>query len=368
MTRFLFAARLAVPALFFSYALFANLAFLSAKDTTVALPDAGLLSGGLTRNLDGVYKKDLPHLDVSFGVIGAVRYAALGEARQGAVVGRDGWLFTAEELRPMPGAADLAGIVATVSDVRAKLALRGAELVVVPLPAKVDIDRDRSFDPLFGDRLAGLYTQFVSGLAGLGLPVVGVRTALVTADAPAFFATDTHWTPHGADLVAATVAASGVVATGSTAYTTNPADPKMLTGDLVGFVTTDAFAPRVGLPMETVPQTVVTQTDAAGDLFGAADADIVLVGTSYSANPDWGFADALMRRLGRDVVNMAQPGQGPLRPMQDYLASAELRDTPPAVVIWEIPIRYLTDRDQWPTHLSAGPAVAVMLEKEAVDG
>ena len=33
--------------------------------------------------------------------------------------------------------------------------------------------------------------------------------------------------------------------------------------------------------------------------------------------------------------------------MLDYLASDEVRDAPPALVIWEFPVRYLTDPTIW---------------------
>jgi alginate O-acetyltransferase complex protein AlgJ len=92
---------------------------------------------------------------------------------------------------------------------------------------------------------------------------------------------------------------------------------------------------------------VATSDDVATDLFGAGGADVVLVGTSYSANADWSFVEVLKTALGRDVLNYAEQGQGPARPMLAYLASPDVQDAPPQVVIWEFPIRYLADPTIW---------------------
>lgn len=372
MSVFLHATRLVLPSLFFGYGVFANLSVLTGPIPALALPDAGLLSGGLTQDLDGAYKKDLPHMDLSFGLIGAARYALLGEARQGAVVGQAGWLFTAEELRPLPSDAQLTAILRLVAGVRTRLALDGVDLVVVPLPAKIDIYRDLGPDPVFGASLQMLYTQFSAGLAARGVDVVDARTALAQPAAPVFFATDTHWTPLGAQTVARTVAASGSLAGGPLFYGVTEGAPKALIGDLVSYVSTVGLAPHIGLPPETVPTLtqVVLQTDSATtvDIFGTAARDIVLVGTSYSANPDWGFADALMRSLGRDVVSVAEQGLGPLRPMQTYLSSADYRDAPPQVVIWEIPVRYLTDAALWANAVAPDLSAQTVTTKETPDG
>ena len=363
MTTVLSIVRLALPNLFFGYGIAANLSAFTGPRPAYDLPAQGLLAGGLTRDLDGLYKQVLPHMDVSFGLIGAARYGLLGEARSGAVVGQNGWLFSTEEVRALPTAPELAHIVGTVADIRDDLRAAGTDLVVVPLPAKIDIYRELSPDPVFGQALADTLGQFSGQLAGRGISVVDARSALAQpgSTTPVFFPTDTHWTPHGATLVADAVAASGFVPAGNLGFVRADTPPKALTGDLIRFITTPELAPRMGLPPETLVPFVQTPAVAATDIFGTAPADIILVGTSYSANADWGFADALMQALGRDVLSLAEPGLGPLQPMRDYLASDMFRDTPPAVVIWEIPVRYLTDPAIWPAPaVPADPEIAAM--------
>jgi alginate O-acetyltransferase complex protein AlgJ len=95
-----------------------------------------------------------------------------------------------------------------------------------------------------------------------------------------------------------------------------------------------------------VPYLAVSTTDdAAGglDLFGdSGPPPLVLVGTSYSANPNWSFVEALKLSLSQDVINYAREGQGPVAPMKILLQKMD-RAAPPPVVIWEFPVRYLSD-------------------------
>ena len=358
MNIILHAARLSLPTLFFGYAIVANLSLLSKPLPDLTLADSGLLSGGLTRDFDGLYKSGLPHVSPSFGLIGATRYALLNEARQGALVGADGWLFTAEETRSVPSDEELAAITAQLIVIRDQLEQGGTELVLVPLPAKIDVARAFSPDQAYGRALEDLYARFTIQMTGEGLVVVDARKALLAAGDTGFFATDTHWTPLGASLVARAVAQSGSVQPGSLAYDRKEGPAKSVTGDLVSFVTTPGLAPHLGLAPERVVPIVQTPQTSDDDIFGEAGPDIVLVGTSYSANPDWGFADAMMLALGRDVVSVAEQGRGPYAPMQDYLASADFAAAPPAVVIWEIPVRYLTDPAMWEATGQPGPAAA----------
>ena len=362
------AARLSLPTLFFGYAIAVNFSLLGKPMPDISPVETGLLSGGLSHAFDGIYKSSLPHVAPSFGLIGAARYALLNEARQGAIVGTAGWIFTDEETRAIPSNAGLKVITAKVRDIRDELQLSGTDLVLVPLPAKIDVARAFSPDQSYGVALASLYARFVTELADDGLAVVNARTVLASGDAPGFFATDTHWTPDGARRVAEAVATSGTIEHGSLTYRREAGPERTLTGDLVTFVTTPGLAPLVGLPPERIVPVVQTPLTTSADIFGDVALDIVLVGTSYSANPDWGFADALMQALGRDVVSVAELGRGPLAPMQDYLASDDFAAAPPAVVIWEIPVRYLTDPTLWQGTDHLTPGVSASLKGQNADG
>lgn len=341
--------RYVLPIVFFGYAAVVNLGYAKLPGLSEVALDRTALTGALTAKLDEVYRHSMPHREPAIGVIGALRYLALGEGRKGVVTGDDGWLFTSEELRPMDQA--MAVPLARIAEVRDTLAAAGATLVIVPVPGKLDVYRDAaSADEAAG--IATLYDGFLGGLKAEGVAVVDARAALA-ADATtelAFFRTDTHWTPRGAEAVAKALAASGLIAPGDTGFSVDTGAQATFTGDLVSYVTTDAIAPLIGFaPEAAAPYTAVPAADEASlDIFAGTEAGgTILIGTSYSANPNWSFAEALKLALGRDVLNLAVEGQGPARPMLGYLASTAFRDTPPEVVIWEFPVRYLSDPAIW---------------------
>lgn len=340
-------SRYILPVVFFGYAPFANLAYFAEPGGKLAPFDMGVLKGTLTASFDHAYKTAMPHRDASIGLIGAARYVLSGEGRKGVVAGKDGWLFTAEEARAPIG--DLAPSLDQIAHIRNQLAQAGVTLVMVPVPAKIDIEAKQADAPELSTYMAQLYGDFLSGLRTAGIEAVDTRPSLLALGPDAFFATDTHWTSEGAKAVAQTVAASGLITIGQSDLITETQPSKSLTGDLVSYVTSDAMAPLVGLATENVTPYVVNIADTGdlGDLFGPQTIDIVLVGTSYSANPDWSFAEALKLSLKSDVLNAAAQGLGPVKPMLDYLESDAFSEAPPKVVIWEFPLRYLTDPKIW---------------------
>jgi alginate O-acetyltransferase complex protein AlgJ len=339
------ASRLVLPVLLFGYGIAANFTVLTGPPTGLHVPHADLLAGGLTRDFERQYKNTLPHFAPSFGLIGAARYALLGEARNGAVVGRDGWLFTSEETRAVPSANKLAAAVDRIRAVRDALQARGVDLVLLPLPAKIDVEQAHAPDAALSDAMQTLDSDFLTALKAAGVTALNPRDALMTTDKPSFFATDTHWTRAGAAAAAGVVAAS--LPHGPLTFTIGTSVDKPLTGDLIRYVTEDSLAPKIGLQPERVTLTKIVAAQAPTDIFDAAPVDVVLIGTSYSANTDWGFADALSQALGREVENLAAVGLGPVVPMQAYLTGNEFRDTPAKLVLWEFPIRYLTDPNLW---------------------
>lgn len=349
-------SRYVLPVVFFGYAPFANLAYFEEPGGKLAPFDMGVLKGTLTASFDHAYKTAMPHRDASIGLIGAARYVLAGEGRKGVIAGQDGWLFTAEEARaPIK---DINQSLDQIATIRRQLADKGVTLVIVPVPAKTDIVAGQAGTPELSSYMAQLYGNFLDGLQRAGVDTVDTRPALLAMGAEAFYATDTHWTIDGAKAVAQSVATSGLVGIGQTELTVETLPTKSMAGDLVSYVTSDTLAPLVGLAVEQVTPFLanIAQTGDLGDLFGPQAVDIVLVGTSYSANPDWSFTEALKLSLKSDVLNAAAQGLGPVKPMQDYLASNALRDAPPKVVIWEFPLRYLTDPDLW-----ANPATQVEL-------
>lgn len=352
MQRFLSLSRLILPVVFLFYALAANYAAISREWTPLASIQGRLLNGEVANRFGTLYADALPHREFARGWLGAARYVLAAEGRDGVAVGQGGWLFTTEETR-LASPAQINRAVDYIIAVDRRLAARGIDLVVVPVPAKLDILRHDATAGLPAEGMARQYARFVQELTDYNISVVDARSALVDADtteSPTFLRTDTHWSPHGARTVANAVAASGFLATGAESFREVSGAKTALTGDLVRFVTTDAMAPRLGLTQETVLSWVAEAEDAVTTSIFAAESappDIVLVGTSYSANPNWSFGPSLTLALHREVLNLAEEGQGPIRPMAAFLEELSPSGQSPATVIWEFPIRYLADPDIW---------------------
>ncbi len=343
------ALKMAVPAAFFGYALIANLSLISAPGAMLPVA-GGVLDGRVTQSIDRLYRDNLPHKPFAVGLIGAARYLLLGEGRSGVVLGREGHLFTAEEFRQVDDTVYTAAL-GRIEQAAARLEAMDVQLVVVPLPAKIDLLRDTARDAVAADALETLYRRFLTDMRSTGISVVDSRPALAALSAP-FLVTDTHWTPDGARAVAASIAASGVIPAGEDIFAIEPGTRTAFAGDLVSYVTSDAMAPFLGLSPESVTPyraLAVADADEAGalDLFGDAGGETDLVGTSYSANPNWSFAEALKLELNRDVINHAEEGMGPFQPMLTYLDRLDPLALP-QTVIWEIPVRYLTDPELLP--------------------
>ena len=336
MQTLLRASRYLLPVAFFGYAAVASVTALSRADHIPGWD--GLLKGRTTAAIDSVLKTETPHRNLAIGLIGAARFALVGEGRDGVIAGHDRWLFTAEEARP---SLPLGPALAEFAAIRDRLADRGTRLIVLPLPAKIDIHADHADNPALSTRMSQLYDTLLRGLARDGIDTIDARPALRTAG---FLQTDTHWSVEGAAAVAQSIAASGLVPQGTDTMQRHDGPEKEITGDLVSYVTTSEIAPLIGLAPERLrPFTVAAPATDATDIFGATEPPLALVGTSYSANPDWSFPESLKLSLGTDLINHAAEGHGPVKPMRDFLAT----DAAPEILIWEFPIRYLTDPELW---------------------
>jgi alginate O-acetyltransferase complex protein AlgJ len=85
-----------------------------------------------------------------------------------------------------------------------------------------------------------------------------------------------------------------------------------------------------------------TDNDPGNALFGDQSFPVALVGTSYSANPQWNFEGFLKEALQTDILNAADEGRGPFETMKDYLEDDSFATNPPDLIVWEIPERYLS--------------------------
>jgi alginate O-acetyltransferase complex protein AlgJ len=329
-----------------------NWSFLKAEAGKLGLIDTSatrLAKGKVTEELTAKYNESSPFRDFGIEAFGTLSYLAFNEARSGAQIGANGVLFSNEEFETGPAsAARIDAAVAYIAKVDSALKARGIALIVAPLPLKAEIDHANLGALALPAELAGRYDAVRGKLISAGVASVDLsaRFAAAHGDARVFLAADTHWTPHGAAVAAEAIAAAAepLGLPGETGFSIASAEPKEHPGDLRKFVRLLPFVEQFGPQHDSiaVPRAEPRQSADAG-LFDEAAIPVALVGTSYSANPDFGFEAHLKAALSRDVLNLAEEGKGPFAPMQAFLKSDVLKNTPPRLVIWEMPVRYLDD-------------------------
>lgn len=315
-------------------------------------PGVDYVNGKLTSTIEGTYKDELPLKDRSVNLLNAVTLALFEEGRKGVVVGSAGWLFSAEEYDWTPRSAqNLAANIDAIAKTAAQLRARGIALEIALVPEKADIYATLLRRPRPEEHI-GKYEAIRQMLVARTVTDVPDLRAVLLAgstDGDVYFPTDTHWSVEGAGLAAQALAGAfpplADVPPAQYALTAQP--PVHHDGDLLNFLELGPF--KALLPHtedEVVPLTASVDSAGIDDLLGdsaAAAPDIILVGTSYSANALWSFEPQLKAALGKDVLNLAEQGHGPFVPMAKTLQQIEAGTLHPRALIWEIPVRYLDD-------------------------
>lgn len=302
----------------------------------------------LTARFDEALETHHPWRTPALRAIALLRLQLFRQGNGAVVVGREGWLYTEEELRWGERDAQLLNTRLQWIAQAVRSAGNDTRVVVLLLPSKARVYPEALPRTVRALAEHPRYEYTLQTLRARGVAVVDGRDAL---SAKTFFRRDTHWRPKGA-VAAARAVGQTVDATFSPAFVdTLSTDDYALrwtprvdhVGDLLSFVPVGPFAADVGFGAESYRtfQVESAGVDALG-LFDAPDIPVALVGTSYSADPRWGFEDALRVALSADVLNVAEQGRGPFVPMASYLDSDTIRDIPPQLVVWEIPERYLT--------------------------
>ncbi|EPX86005.1 alginate O-acetyltransferase AlgX-related protein [Salipiger mucosus] len=243
---------------------------------------------------------------------------------------------------------------ASVKALSDALAAKGTTLVYLPVPTKSLAMPDElppaaasfGYD---GAVARKAYRAFIDRFREVGVPVVDTATAMRGAEGPEppFVATDFHWSSTGARAVAGQVAET---------LAALPVHEDMAKTDHVTRKTeTDKLASAMRRRIQpycsdSIPQAetqgFVTEatSDSGGSTEGGIFADaesappISLVGTSMSAEPAFNFEGFLAEAAGAEVANYAITGGNQFGSITSYLLSADFRDAPPDVLIWENPI------------------------------
>lgn len=274
------------------------------------------------------------------------------QVRQGC----PGWLFLAEELAPQPDAdrhlADRARAVAAIRDTLHK---RGITLLVAMVPDKSRIESQRLCELERSPGLDKRLTAWTGLMSAAGIPTVDTSAALLglldRGEDP-FLRTDTHWTENGAEAAAHVVADAarglGVELVPHQDYDIQRGAPALRPGDLVRLAGID----KLPAGLQPTPEVAVSSTfvarkaeggklaSAEDDLFGDAELPrVALIGTSFSRTSH--FAEFLAAALQTPVGNFAKDGGNFWGSAGAYFGSDAWKQTPPRLIVWEIPERVL---------------------------
>lgn len=309
----------------------------------VAHLSADVISGQTQRQYEAGFDDSFPLRDAIRQSWTALKFGAFGEMADGAIAGQGDVLFTAEEFTTPQDSRDFA---TALQAARTQIAAAGAELVPVIVPDKARMMPD-ALSHGRSVHFEGRYDRLLDTIKKHGLRTVDLRPAL--SQTQSYMATDTHWSPQGAQAVAAHIAtALDGTLFADAPFETVQTGERPFDGDLLAFVDTGAWRSIVGPAVETIATfETLQQGDGGMGLFGAAETPIALVGTSFSARDDFHFVGFLKSSFGADVVSFAMEGRGPFIPMDIFLNDGGLAAANPRIVLWEIPERYL---DTWSTH------------------
>ena len=279
------------------------------------------------------------------GIMKAMRFIAPGN---------DTWLFRSDfDLSNSFGIAqefepDLKRFIS-------QLKRRGTELVVIVQPTRGLMNPHRVRDEYRYDFDFEIARQSLQGYLNQLLEAVAhVPNAMSLIDGEMeedyFFRRDHHWTPYGskvtAQLVADYIKQMPVYQDlDSKEYVTEPSTYIPKDGTMnraLRHICGNNHGSQYVKGYQTVP--VSSDEDA---LFGdVADPEVVLVGTSNSAERDddyknYNFSGFLKEYLELDILNYAMPGAGDIGSLIQYFQSEDYDiDNPPKLIIWELPASY----------------------------
>lgn len=283
----------------------------------------------------------------------AASWLVMGDTGSRVRQGCPGWLFLADELKIHPRAElNATARAQKVIALRAQLAVQGIELLVVLVPDKTRIAADQRCAVVRSPRLDGRVQQWSAQLQAAGVRSLDLALQLKPLGSAAFLRTDSHWNEKGASaaaqVIATTLGELGVEASPVKHFNTSLAEPALRPGDLVRLAGLDWLPLSLQPQPETVSATQFQEVAQAtsdsslaeDDLFGDSQLpNVAVIGTSFSRNSN--FIPFLEDALNARVGDFSLDGGEFSGAAKAYFQSAAFQQTPPRIVVWEIPERDL---------------------------
>ncbi|WP_228739385.1 alginate O-acetyltransferase AlgX-related protein [Marinobacter arenosus] len=274
------------------------------------------------------------------------------------VQGQDDWLFRSEAELPEQYGPTLEGLRHLERFARYLKRTAGTKLVLVFQPTKGLVHPNKLPEhssvkfswPYARSNYLDALAKFRQ--AGLVVPDLGPLLDEPEQEKAYYFKRDHHWTPYGARRTARIVADR---IRQMPAY--QSLSQKTFETRRTGLIRKDGSlqdaAERIcgqAWPAQYVDE---FRTEVSGDassgeasaLFGEESLPpITLVGTSNSKGAqDYNFVGSLQEFLGVEILNVAVAGGSYDGSMFEYLMSDSFRQSPPEIIIWEIPAYHTLD-------------------------
>jgi alginate O-acetyltransferase complex protein AlgJ len=288
-------------------------------------------------------------------------------------VGKNGFVF--EKLHTIQAwgsskteiAARLDQQINLIHAIQTSLKARGTKLVIALVPMVHRIYQAQLPETFkLPSIVPSLYSITAERLNHLGVLTPDIETPFREyahrdqLQTPLFMRADHHWSPTGA-LEAARIVANAIQKQYGPELSTMPEVRYSMVlraaktyPDYGSFYRSLPAAQRAGIKLDSirVPEFSVQTTPEASNpqanpdpsglgLLTETSPRIAVVGTSFSAIQAFGFANSIAQRLSRDVLNTAQAGKEAWRPLGEYIASDAYQNSPPSILIWEIPQAFL---------------------------
>jgi alginate O-acetyltransferase complex protein AlgJ len=304
--------------------------------------------GRTTGTLQSQVERALPLRAAMIATANGIRYVLLRGTGEDVRLGHDGWLFLADELRFTRDSERLLRqrLDAAVAVTEA-LAARGILLVIALVPDKARVHAEALRGGEIPAEHPRRYGQALSFLRSRDVTTVDLLTPLARGarEGPVYYRTDTHWNARGARIAASSIATDlggAGIALPRTRFRTIEGDERDRAGDLIRLMGLE-HAPgwlRPHPDREREARTEEIDRSAGAALLGDFEIPVALVGTSYAMRAN--FHGFLQQALEARVLNAARDGAGFAQSLAEYLANDAFRDSPPKVIVWELPERVLS--------------------------
>ncbi|MBI1990274.1 MAG: cell division protein FtsQ [Betaproteobacteria bacterium] len=307
-----------------------------------------LADGDATSALSKSLQKRVRFADALVTADRVFGWVALGDLGPRVRRGCGDWLFLADELVVHPGREQVFHArLAMIERVARFLEPRSIALVVAPVP-----DKSRLATPYLcgierAPALADRLQRFAAGLKARNIKAVDLLPALSARDGEGYYRTDTHWNERGARRVAEAIAANlrrwELAPSAQLTFDVTAEPERERVGDLIRLAGLDQVSrpmrPRGDLESPVRIKQIPRQ--AVGILDDVAAPEVTVIGTSFSRRG--GFVGYMSLVLAAPVANMAQDGGGVFTAAIDYFRNPAFAETPPRVIVWEIPERLLDE-------------------------